>query len=130
MDNLSITPMVMYQQTRQAAPDAVDVNGNPTHPTVPNTLAHWEIYDSPEPQEDKFTLGSLKIEYQAPGFTVTSATANWARNTLVSQDSTEENNDAFGFPQYDAGTAVVRSRAATSSRSASGRPVRRPTARR
>jgi iron complex outermembrane recepter protein len=107
MDNLSITPMVMYQQTRQDAPDAVDVNGNPTHPTVPNTLAHWEPFDSPEPQEDKFTLGSLKVEYQAPGFTVTSATANWARSTLVSQDSTEENNDAFGFSQYDAGTAVV-----------------------
>jgi iron complex outermembrane recepter protein len=101
-DSLAITPMVMYQLTRQAAPDAVDVNGNPTHPTVPDTLAHWEPYDSPEPQEDKFTLGSLKIEYQAEGFSVTSATAMWGRNTLVSQDSTEENNDAFGFPQYDA----------------------------
>lgn len=107
MDNLSITPMLMYQLTRQAAPDEVDVNGNPTHPSVPSTLAHWEIYDSPEPQEDKFTLGSLKIEYQAPGFTVTSATAMWGRNILVSQDSTEENNDAFGFPQYDFSTAAA-----------------------
>jgi iron complex outermembrane recepter protein len=106
MDELSITPMLMYQLTRQGAPDAVDVNGNPTHPTVPDTLAHWEVYDSPEPQEDKFTLGSLKIEYQAPAFTVTSATAMWGRNTLVSQDSTEENNDAFGFPNYDAGNGV------------------------
>ncbi|HXY97344.1 MAG TPA: TonB-dependent receptor [Steroidobacteraceae bacterium] len=103
MDNLSITPILMYQLTRQAAPDEVDVNGNPTHPTVPSTLAHWEPYDSPEPQEDKFTLGSLKIEYQAPAFSVTSATAMWGRNTLVSQDSTEENEDAFGFPNYDAG---------------------------
>jgi iron complex outermembrane recepter protein len=103
MDNLSITPMVMYQLTRQAAPDAVDVNGDQTHPTVPSTLAHWEIYDSAEPQQDQFTLGSLKIEYQAQGFTITSATANWARQTLVSQDSTEENNLPFGFPQYDFG---------------------------
>jgi iron complex outermembrane recepter protein len=106
MDNLSITPMMMYQLTRQAAPDAVDVNGNPTHPTVPGTLAHWEPFDSPEPQEDKFTLGSLKVEYQAEAFAVTSATAMWGRNTLVSQDSTEENNDAFGFPNYDAGTGT------------------------
>ena len=105
-DNLTITPTLMYQLTRQAAPDQVDVNGNPTHPTVPSTLAHWEIYDSPEPQEDKFTLGSLKIEYEARGFTVTSATAMWGRNTLVSQDSTEENNDAFGFPNYDAGNGA------------------------
>jgi iron complex outermembrane receptor protein len=103
LDNLSITPMVMWQLTNQAAPDAVDVNGNPTHPSVPSTLAHWEIYDSPEPQRDRFTLGSLKIEYQLPGFTITSATANWNRNTLVSQDSTEENNLPFGFPQYDFG---------------------------
>ena len=106
-DNLSVTPMLMYQLTRQAAPDEVDVNGNPTHPSTPGTLAHWEIYDSPEPQEDKFTLGSLKIEYQAPGFTVTSATAMWGRNILVSQDSTEENNDAFGFPQYDFSTSAT-----------------------
>jgi iron complex outermembrane recepter protein len=104
MDQLSITPMLMYQLTRQAAPDEVDVNGNPTHPTVPSTLAHWEPYDTPEPQEDKFTLGSLKIEYQADAFSVTSATAMWGRNTLVSQDSTEENEDAFGFPTYDAPT--------------------------
>jgi iron complex outermembrane recepter protein len=106
MDNLAITPMVMYQLTRQAAPDEVDVTGNPTHPTVPSTLAHWEPFDAPEPQEDKFTLGSLKIEYQAPAFTVTSATAVWGRNTLVSQDSAEENEDAFGFPNYDAGNGT------------------------
>ena len=102
-DNLSITPMAMYQLTRQGAPDAADVNGNPTHPGTPDTLAHWEPYDSAEPQEDKFTLGSLKIEYQAPAFLVTSATALWGRNTLISQDATEENEAAFGFPQYDYG---------------------------
>ena len=102
-DQLSITPMAMYQLTRQGAPDAVDVNGNPTHPGTPDTLAHWEPYDSAEPQEDKFTLGSLKIEYQAPAFLVTSATALWERNTLISQDATEENEAAFGFPQYNYG---------------------------
>jgi iron complex outermembrane receptor protein len=103
LDNLSITPMVMWQLTQQGAPDAVDVNGNPTHPTTPSTEAHWEIFDSAEPQRDRFTLGSLKIEYQLPGFTITSATANWNRNTLVSSDSTEENAAPFGFPQYDFG---------------------------
>ena len=104
VDGLSITPMVMWQLTQQGAPDAVDVNGNPTHPSVPSTEAHWEIYDSTEPQRDRFTLGSLKIEYQTPwGFQITSATADWNRNTLISQDSTEENAAPFGFPQYDFG---------------------------
>lgn len=102
-DNLAITPMAMYQQTRQGAPDAVDVNGNPTHPEVPDTLAHWQPLDVSEPQQDTFALGSLKIEYQAPGFTVTSATGNWVRNLLISQDGTEENAAAVGFPQYDLG---------------------------
>src|SRR6202050_3917894 len=48
LDNLSITPMVMWQLTQQGAPNAVDVNGNPTNPTVPSTEAHWEIYDTAE----------------------------------------------------------------------------------
>jgi len=100
-DKLSITPMIMWQLTQQAAPDAVDVNGNPTYPSVPSTNAHWEIYDSPEPQRDRFTLGSLKIEYQFDTFLLTSATADWNRNTLVSQDSTEENASATGIPVYD-----------------------------
>jgi iron complex outermembrane receptor protein len=95
LDNLTITPMVMWQLTQQGAPDAVDVNGNPTHPTTPSTEAHWEIYDTAETQRDRFTLGSLKIEYQAPGFSITSATANWNRNTLVSQDAAEENSSAL-----------------------------------
>jgi iron complex outermembrane recepter protein len=106
MDNLTILPMVMYQLTQQGAPNAVDVNGNPTHPTTPDVLAHWEIYDSPEPQRDRFTLGSLKVEWQLPGFTITSATADWNRNTLVSQDSTEENGAAIGIPVYDPPTGI------------------------
>jgi iron complex outermembrane recepter protein len=106
MENLSITPMLMWQLTQQAAPDAVDVNGNPTHPTAPSTNAHWEIYDSPEPQRDRFTLGSLKVEYQFDSFSLTSATADWNRNTLVSQDSTEENASAIGIPVYDAPAGI------------------------
>ncbi len=109
-DSLAITPMAMYQQTRQGAPDAVDVNGNPTHPDVPDTLAHWEPLDVPEPQQDTFALGSLKIEYQAPGFTITSATGDWVRNLLISQDGTEENAAALSggagpgsLEQYDYG---------------------------
>jgi iron complex outermembrane recepter protein len=105
-DNLSITPMIMWQLTQQGAPDAVDVNGNPTYPTPPAVSAHWEIYDTPEPQRDRFTLGSLKIEYQLPGFTITSATGDWNRNTLVSQDATEENSAAIGIPVYDPPTGI------------------------
>jgi iron complex outermembrane recepter protein len=96
-DELSITPMLMWQHTRQDGPNAVDVNGSPSHPQVPAASGHFEIYDTPEPQDDSFTLGSLKIEWQTEHFLVTSATANWKRTTLVSQDGTEENAGPSGL---------------------------------
>jgi hypothetical protein len=67
------------------------------HPQVPSASGHWEIYDTPEPQDDAFTLGSLKIEWQTEHFLVTSATAGWTRTTLVSQDGTEENDGPSGL---------------------------------
>lgn len=105
VSTLSITPMLMYQLIQQGAPNNVDVNGVPTDPTVPDVNAHWEIYDTPEPQRDRFTLGSLKIEYQLPAFTITSATANWNRDLIISQDCTEGDAAAWfgGHPApYDA----------------------------
>jgi iron complex outermembrane receptor protein len=96
-DQLSITPLLMWQHTRQDGPNAVDVDGSPSHPQVPAASGHFEIYDTPEPQDDAFTLGSLKIEWQTEHFLVTSATANWKRTTLVSQDGTEENAGPSGL---------------------------------
>jgi iron complex outermembrane recepter protein len=106
MDNLSITPMVMWQLTEQDAPSAVDVNDDPTHPTVPSTNAHWEIYDTAEPQRDRLTLASLKVEYELPAFSITSASAIWNRGLLISQDGSEENAAAIGIPVYDAPTGI------------------------
>jgi outer membrane receptor protein involved in Fe transport len=96
-DELSITPAFMWQHTHQDGPNAVDVNGAPTNPQVPAAQGHWEIYDTPEPQDDKFTLGSLKIEWQTEHMLITSATADWSRITLVSQDGTEENDGPSGL---------------------------------
>jgi outer membrane receptor protein involved in Fe transport len=102
IEHLSITPMVMWQRTDQDGSSTVDVNGSPQYPSLPPVLAHYEIYDTPEPQLDRFTLGSLKMEYQFDSFSLTSATGNWNRHLLVSQDGTEENASAFspGAP-YD-----------------------------
>ena len=96
-DEVSITPLLMWQHTHQDGPNAVDVDGSPSHPQVPAASGHFEIYDTPEPQDDAFTLGSLKIEWQTEHFLVTSATANWKRTTLVSQDGTEENAGPSGL---------------------------------
>ncbi len=96
-DNLSITPAFMWQHTHQDGPNAVDVDGTPSHPEVPAAQGHWEIYDTPEPQDDRFTLGSLKIEWQTEHMLITSATGDWTRRTLVSQDGTEENDGPSGL---------------------------------
>jgi iron complex outermembrane receptor protein len=97
VDELSITPALMWQHTHQDGPNAVDVDGSPSHPQVPANRGHFEIYDTPEPQDDVFTLGSLKIEWQTEHFLVTSATADWKRTTVVSQDGTEENAGPSGL---------------------------------
>jgi outer membrane receptor protein involved in Fe transport len=97
VDEVSITPAFMWQHTHQDGPNAVDVNGAPSNPQVPAAQGHFEIYDTPEPQDDKFTLGSLKIEWQTEHMLITSATADWTRLTLVSQDGTEENDGPQGL---------------------------------
>jgi iron complex outermembrane recepter protein len=98
MDGLKITPTLMWQQGNSDAPNAVDVNGSPTNPAYPSPAGHYEIYQTDEPQWDRFTLGSLKVEYSlTPDIGITSVTALWSNNSLVSQDGTEENDGSAGL---------------------------------
>jgi outer membrane receptor protein involved in Fe transport len=97
-DQLKITPMLMWQQDNANAPNAVDVNGSPTNPSMPAQKGHYEIYQTSEPQTDRFTLGSLKIEYAiTPDVALTSITGLWSNHALVSQDGTEENASSAGL---------------------------------
>ncbi len=52
---------------QQGGPPTVDVNENPTHPTTPAILTHYEVYDAPEQQTDSLSLGSLKMDYRHVG---------------------------------------------------------------
>jgi iron complex outermembrane recepter protein len=98
IDELKITPMIMWQQGNSDAPNAVDVNGSPTNPTYPSPAGHYEIYQTDEPQQDRFTLGSLKVEYAlTPDIGLTSITALWSNHSLTSQDGTEENDGSAGL---------------------------------
>jgi outer membrane receptor protein involved in Fe transport len=98
IDELKITPMIMWQQGNSDAPNAVDVNGSPTNPTYPSPAGHYEIYQTGEPQQDRFTLGSLKVEYAlTPDIGLTSITALWSNHSLTSQDGTEENDGSAGL---------------------------------
>ena len=97
-DQLKITPMLMWQHDTANAPNAVDVNGSPTNPTMPVQKGHYEIYQTSEPQTDRFTLGSLKIQYAVtPDIALTSITGLWSNHALVSQDGSEENASSSGL---------------------------------
>ena len=101
-ERLSITPMILWQQGTSGAPNAVDVNGSPTHPTMPSPKGHYEIYQTSEPQWDRFTLGSLKLEYAlTPDIALTSITGLWTNNSLISQDGTEENSSSNALGPSD-----------------------------
>jgi iron complex outermembrane recepter protein len=89
---LTIEPMTMYQLSNQAGPSATDTSG--INPVASGPEAHYEPYDIPEPFYDRFTLGSLKVVYQLDSFSVTSNTADWNRDSFISQDGTEENETA------------------------------------
>ena len=101
-DDLTIEPVAMYESVQQGGPPTVDVNGNPTHPRTPGVWAHYEIYDSPEPQTDILGFGSLTATYRLPWFSVTSATGFWHRDFQDLQDDTEQVAAAVGIPVYDA----------------------------
>ncbi|MGA7539239.1 MAG: TonB-dependent receptor [Steroidobacteraceae bacterium] len=101
-DQLKITPMLMWQQGTSGAPNAVDVNGSPTDPSLPNPMGHYEIYQTSEPQWDRFTLGSLKVEYAlTPDIGLTSITGLWSNHSLISQDGTEENSSSTALGSGD-----------------------------
>lgn len=107
IENLTIQPTVMYQLVNQGAPPTVDVNGTPTHPVTPKVLAHWEIYDAPEPQSDSLSLVSLNVVYQLPTFSVTSSTGFWHRNFVDMQSDTENVAAVFGIPVYDSAAGGI-----------------------
>jgi iron complex outermembrane receptor protein len=97
-DQLTITPMIMWQQSTSDAPNAVDVNGSPTNPTMPSPMGHYEIYQTSEPQTVRFTLGSLKVEYAlTPDIGLTSITGLWSNHSLTTQDGSEENASSAGL---------------------------------
>ncbi len=104
-DQLKITPMIMWQQGSAGAPNAVDVNGSPTNPTMPTAKGHYEIYQTDEPQWDRFTLGSVKVEDSlTQDIGLTSITALWSNHSLISQDGTEENSSSTALGPTDPST--------------------------
>jgi outer membrane receptor protein involved in Fe transport len=94
-EQFTVEAMAMYQLSKQDGPSATDSSG--INPVVSGPEAHYQPYDVPEPYYDRFTLGSVTLTYDFGGFTATSATGFWNRNSFISQDASEENETANGL---------------------------------
>ncbi|HWG69709.1 MAG TPA: TonB-dependent receptor [Steroidobacteraceae bacterium] len=89
-DQLSISPLLMYQRMQQGGLDQIDSN--------PATNAHYQPFDSPESFSDRITLGSLNVQYDFNAFQLTSATSRWVRDATLNQDGSEEFQWALSTP--------------------------------
>jgi iron complex outermembrane receptor protein len=92
IENLTITPMFMYERGEQDGYSAYDSN--------PGTMAHYQPFNAPEGVTDNFDLGSLTVKYHASAFDVTSATAYWTRAENQHQDASENLASIFGTSPY------------------------------
>lgn len=89
-DRVKITPSFFYQD--------IQAGGLPYIDSDPGTNAHYQPFDSPEPYADRFRLGSLKAEYVADSFDLTSVTSYWTRSEPVRQDEAESWQTGLGLP--------------------------------
>jgi iron complex outermembrane recepter protein len=87
---LDITPSVLYQRIRQDGLSDIDSD--------PGTNAFYQPFNTPEPFSDRFTLGSLNVQYHFNAFDLTSTTARWVREEDLRQDGTEEIQWALSGP--------------------------------
>jgi len=91
-DRLSITPMAMYQGIHSGGQSLID--------SPPNTEAHYQPFDSPEPVSDEFVLTALAIQYDLNFAELYSTTSYWRRTLTQVQDGAEVMQDVLGLPAY------------------------------
>jgi outer membrane receptor protein involved in Fe transport len=85
-DDLTITPSMFYETSRQSGVSAYD-----SAPGIQN--AHYQPFDIAEPLTDEITVSSLNVSYTLDPFDITSVSAYWTRRSTQIQDASEEFNN-------------------------------------
>ena len=80
-DRFSVKTGVFYQSIHQGAPNTIDV--------PPGDEVHYQPFSVTEPFQDVFNLYTLDMKYDFDGFQVISATSNWTRRQVQTQDISE-----------------------------------------
>ena len=88
LDALSIDLGILYQSIHQGGPNTIDV--------PPTNEVHYQPFDVAEPFEDNFNLYTLTVKYDFDSFQIVSATSNWTRHQLQTQDISEAMQDYIG----------------------------------
>jgi iron complex outermembrane receptor protein len=92
-DNLTITPSIFYETSRQSGVSAYD--------SVPGIVnAHYQPFDIAEPLTDEITVSSLTVNYTLEAFDITSVTGYWTRRSTQEQDASEEFNNPTTAATY------------------------------
>jgi iron complex outermembrane receptor protein len=96
MENLKITPRVVYQKLKTDGfprADLWNILGNPTGPLQDQPADNFGDYEQyrqlREGIDDKFTLGDLKIEYDFGGAGLTSISSYTDRKVTVVRDASQ-----------------------------------------
>lgn len=92
--DLTLTPAFFHETSHQAGISAYD--------SVPGTEAHYQPFDLAEPLEDEITAYSLKVTYHFTGFDLTSSTAQWSRDSMQTEDASENFNNPLTGVTYAA----------------------------
>ena len=91
--NLTITPSIFFETTRQNGISAYDsVSGGTSIPGFGE--AHYQPFDIAEPLKDKIAVYSLNANYSFTDFDVSSSAAWWTRRS----SQVEEASEAFNSP--------------------------------
>jgi len=85
-DDLTITPSMFYETSRQSGVSAYD-----SSPGIQN--AHYQPFDIAEPLTDEITVSSVNVNYTLDPFDITSVSAYWTRRSTQTQDASEEFNN-------------------------------------
>jgi iron complex outermembrane recepter protein len=90
---LSVTLSGDYMGDNQAGISAYD--------QFPGNLAHYEVFNIPEPKTDKEIIESLNINYSFDSFDATLTTAYWARRSTQTEEASEMfDNPAQGLAYF------------------------------
>jgi len=84
-DQLTITPSIFYQTSRQDGISAFD--------SAPGTEKRYQPFDIAEPQSDRIAIFSINATYDFHAFDITSSTAQWTRRSTQIQDGSENFNN-------------------------------------